>query len=143
MTSDRHKVRQILINLLGNAVKFTEKGSVSLIVRRVPEGVLPGGIECVVGDTGIGIPADRMDELFQPFTQVDEAMTYRHGGTGLGLCISRRLAIALGGDIRVASELGRGSTFTLTLPMDPTGGSVSPLLEHTVVGMQSDAASCQ
>ena len=72
-------------------------------------------MQFAISDTGIGIPADKIGELFQPFTQVDGSSTRRYGGTGLGLAISRRLAKALGGDVEVTSQLGKGSTFTLTI----------------------------
>jgi signal transduction histidine kinase len=111
LVTDCDKVRQILVNLAGNAVKFTERGAVRLTVDET-EGV----VGFAVHDTGIGISADDLRRLFQPFSQLDGGLTRRHGGTGLGLYISRRLAGLLGGRIEVASEPGRGSVFTLTLP---------------------------
>jgi PAS domain S-box-containing protein len=113
--TDRTRLRQILTNLLGNAVKFTGEGNIRLTIRYLREADGRGRMQFAVSDTGIGIPADRIDELFQPFTQVDGSASRRYGGTGLGLAISKRLAKALGGDIEVASELGKGSTFTLTI----------------------------
>ena len=112
MTSDIDKVRQVLVNLLGNAVKFTESGSVSvgLSVR--------GALVCIeVEDSGIGIPDDELMRLFRPFAQVDSGLTRRHGGTGLGLYISRRLCTLLGGHIEVVSTPGAGSTFSVVLPL--------------------------
>ena len=112
--SDPDKVRQILVNLVGNAIKFTDVGQVSLVVRTEKDRVL-----FVVADTGIGIrPGDR-GRLFQAFSQLDSGLTRRHGGTGLGLFISQRLARLLGGWIEVQSEYGKGSTFTLVLPVRP------------------------
>jgi signal transduction histidine kinase len=113
MTSDIDKARQILVNLLGNAIKFTDRGTVSLRLHR-------GGtsVRIDVEDTGIGIPAEELPRLFRPFAQVDTGLTRRHGGTGLGLYISRRLATMLGGHIEVSSEPGIGSTFSVVLPLE-------------------------
>jgi len=113
MTSDIDKVRQILVNLAGNAVKFTDVGVVRLELR-----ARNGEVHFSVVDTGIGIGNDDRSRLFKPFAQLDTGLTRRHGGTGLGLYISRSLAELLGGRIEVASKLGRGSTFTLVLPTD-------------------------
>ena len=113
--TDWGRLRQILLNLVGNAVKFTEQGEVRLILQYLPNGQGAGQIQFAVSDTGIGIPADQLDRLFVPFTQVDGTLTRRYGGTGLGLAISKRLAQALGGDIEVSSVCGQGSTFTLTI----------------------------
>jgi PAS domain S-box-containing protein len=113
--TDPVRLRQILTNLVGNAVKFTERGAVRMTIRCMQETDRPARIQFAVSDTGIGIPADKIGDLFEPFTQVDGTATRRYGGTGLGLAISRRLARALGGDVEVASRLGAGSTFTLTI----------------------------
>ena len=113
MTSDIDKARQILVNLLGNAVKFTDRGRVTL---RLTKASTSARID--IEDTGIGIPADELPRLFRPFAQVDTGLTRRHGGTGLGLYISRRLATMLGGHIEVASEPGVGSTFSVVLPLE-------------------------
>jgi signal transduction histidine kinase len=112
MSSDIDKARQVLVNLLGNAVKFTDEGVVTLRLTR-------GGrsVRVDVTDTGIGIPADELPRLFRPFAQVDTGLTRRHGGTGLGLYISRRLATLLGGHIEVTSTVGAGSTFSVVLPV--------------------------
>jgi CheY-like chemotaxis protein/anti-sigma regulatory factor (Ser/Thr protein kinase) len=104
----------MLSNLVSNAVKFTADGSVSLAVRRVPE-----GLAFSVTDTGAGLEAAKIPELFEKFSQVDPTLTRRHGGTGLGLSITRGLLGLMGGTIRVESEPGRGSCFTLTLPLQP------------------------
>jgi signal transduction histidine kinase len=112
LVSDEEKLKQIVINLLSNAAKFTEKGS---IVLRASE--RDGTVEISVRDTGIGMPGDKLEMIFEEFRQVDGAMAGAQSGTGLGLSISRRLARLLGGEITVASEVGRGSTFTLTLPL--------------------------
>jgi PAS domain S-box-containing protein len=114
MVTDPDKARQILVNLVGNAIKFTDTGSVSLTVRPVDDRVA-----FIVKDTGIGIRAADRVRLFQPFSQLDSGLTRRFGGTGLGLFISHRLAALLGGCIELESELGKGSTFTLLLPSRP------------------------
>jgi signal transduction histidine kinase len=113
VTSDIDKARQILVNLLGNAVKFTDRGRVTVRLTRASTSV-----RIDVQDTGIGIPAEELPRLFRPFAQVDTGLTRRHGGTGLGLYISRRLATMLGGHIEVASEPGVGSTFSVVLPLE-------------------------
>jgi signal transduction histidine kinase len=112
MTSDIDKARQVLVNLLGNAVKFTDSGTVTLQLSRSGHSV-----RADISDTGIGIPADELPRLFRPFAQVDTGLTRRHGGTGLGLYISRRLATMLGGHIEVSSTVGKGSTFSVVLPV--------------------------
>jgi PAS domain S-box-containing protein len=117
--ADREKVQQILINLLSNALKFTpEGGRVAVDARVDPE--RPGQVFVRVTDTGIGIPPEKQASVFEPFVQVDMSRTRRSEGTGLGLAISRDLARGMGGDLRVRSEEGAGSTFTLTLPAAPT-----------------------
>jgi len=119
LVSDMPRLRQILVNLLGNAVKFTEAGeiTVSVGVTGPAHRHLAGRFEIqfAVEDTGIGIPADRLDRLFQPFSQIDASTTRRYGGSGLGLAICRRLAELLGGRIWVESEPGKGSRFLFTL----------------------------
>ncbi len=109
--ADPTRIRQILINLTSNALRFTRDGTVSLTVRC-------DGDEATVSvrDTGIGIPEEHLERLFQPFYQVDASSTRRHDGTGLGLAISQDLARAHGGRITVDSVVGEGSTFTLHLP---------------------------
>ena len=119
--TDAVRLKQILVNLTGNAIKFTSSGSVALRARR-KQGE-PEVLELALTDTGIGIPAEALDKLFRPFSQVHQ----RSGGTGLGLQISRSLARLLGGDIRVLSEVGRGSTFTLELPLQGARGSLRAL----------------
>ena len=113
MTSDVDKVRQILVNLAGNAVKFTDAGEIRLELHRKDEQVWFG-----VHDSGIGIARRDLDRLFKPFAQLDTGLTRRHGGTGLGLYISRGLAELLGGTIEVESEPKKGSAFTLVLPRE-------------------------
>jgi signal transduction histidine kinase/CheY-like chemotaxis protein len=113
--TDVTRLRQILINLVGNAIKFTERGAVSLTAHSVEsEGLVPQ-LVLAVADTGIGIAAEHLPGLFEPFRQADSSMTRRFGGTGLGLAISRRLAESLGGTLAVSSSPGIGTTFTLTI----------------------------
>src|ERR1043166_229827 len=114
MVSDADKVRQILVNLAGNAIKFTDAGEVRLSATADN-----GDVTLAVSDTGLGLYPDEIDRLFRPFTQLDTSLTRRHGGTGLGLYISRRLADLLGGRIDVVSNPGKGSMFSLMLPREP------------------------
>ncbi len=109
---DVTRLRQILVNLLSNAVKFTEQGEIVLEAR--PQGEL---LSFAVKDSGIGVPADRMDRLFQSFSQVDSSTTRKYGGTGLGLAISKRLAEMMGGTMWAESEEGKGSTFFFTIAL--------------------------
>jgi Amt family ammonium transporter len=130
---DGARVRQVLINFLGNAIKFTDRGEVVLRVFCEPEGEDRLAVLFTVTDTGIGIPAEELDRLFTPFTQLDGSATRRYGGTGLGLAISKRLIEALGGHIGVESRVGRGSQFWFWLPLEI-------LPSATVASMQPPAA---
>jgi signal transduction histidine kinase len=112
LETDRTRVKQVLLNLLSNAVKFTPRGEVRLHAR-----VAGGGVEVAVADTGIGIPPDQLDAIWDDFRQVDQSSTREYGGTGLGLSIVRKLLALLGGSVRVESQVGRGSTFIVTLPL--------------------------
>ncbi|MBS0630490.1 MAG: PAS domain S-box protein [Verrucomicrobia bacterium] len=121
IVGDVTRLRQVIVNLVNNSVKFTPSGSVAIEVRRVP---VPVGthsdshrfmLEFAIRDTGIGIPADRLDRLFKAFSQVDSSTTRKFGGTGLGLAISQRLTKLMNGDIRVESSLGHGSSFIFTI----------------------------
>ncbi|ETR72555.1 MAG: Multi-sensor hybrid histidine kinase [Candidatus Magnetoglobus multicellularis str. Araruama] len=114
---DPIKVRQILINLIGNAIKFTEQGSVFVHIYLKNEALENSPLIFDIIDTGIGIPEDRKDRLFRSFSQVDGSSTRKYGGTGLGLAISRELAEMMGGTIRVESKQGEGSRFFMTLPL--------------------------
>jgi PAS domain S-box-containing protein len=119
--TDPLRLRQILVNLVGNAIKFTDKGSVRLVARLASQGDHP--LLCFdVVDTGIGIGEECVAKLFSPFAQVDGSSTRKFGGTGLGLYISKRLAEALGGEITVTSTLGKGSVFSLTVDPGPLDG---------------------
>lgn len=112
---DSLRLRQVLINLIGNAMKFTTKGEVFLDVKKVNEEDGYFDLNFSVRDTGIGIPADKLDKLFKPFTQIDSSTTRKYGGTGLGLAISIKLVELMGGTIWAESEVGVGSTFTFTI----------------------------
>jgi adenylate cyclase len=113
---DPMRLRQILLNLLSNACKFTKEGEVKLRARRVRNG--SDCIELSVADTGIGMTAEQQAKLFEEFTQADATTAQRFGGTGLGLAIARKLARVMGGDVTVTSEPGKGSVFTVRLPGD-------------------------
>ncbi|GLW31871.1 ATP-binding protein [Actinoplanes regularis] len=119
LAGDAGRIRQILLNLLGNAVKFTDHGAITVNVSASAVSSGQVALQISVRDTGIGIPADRMDRLFHPFFQVDASIARRYAGTGLGLAISQRLAEAMGGGITVESRLRQGSTFTVTLLLRP------------------------
>jgi len=114
LTVDPMRLKQILLNLLSNACKFTKQGEVRLEARRLVDG--GGWIELAVADTGIGMTTEQQARLFAEFTQADASTAQRFGGTGLGLAISRKLARMMGGDVTVASEPGKGSVFTVRLP---------------------------
>jgi signal transduction histidine kinase len=122
--SDGQRLQQILVHLLTNAVKFTERGKIELRVRKVPD---EGGesVEIAVADTGIGIDQRDQEIIFEEFRQLDGSSTRHYGGTGLGLSLCRKLAHALGGKIRVSSEVGMGSVFSLLLPLMPSESRAS------------------
>jgi signal transduction histidine kinase len=136
MYADITKTRQILLNLLSNAAKFTQGGTINLSVERVKHNSLttqeiaePSDLIIFrVADTGIGIPSEQMQHLFQAFMQGDASTTRKYGGTGLGLTISRHFCLMMGGDMQVQSELGWGSVFTVCLP-----ARVELLLDKTAV----------
>src|SRR5262249_15914231 len=115
---DAMGVRQILLNLLSIACKFTKGGKVRLRARRVANG--RDWIELAVADTGIGMTPEQQTKLFEEFSQADATTAQRFGGTGLGLAITRKLARMMGGDVTVASEAGKGSLFTVRLPVGAT-----------------------
>jgi signal transduction histidine kinase/CheY-like chemotaxis protein len=119
--TDSTRLRQILINLVGNAVKFTEIGEIRLVASLQQDNI-SSKFNFDVIDTGIGISSDQLERIFDPFTQADETTTRKYGGTGLGLAICQRLSIALGGNITVKSQLGQGSTFRLSIPTGPLEG---------------------
>ncbi|HWI86945.1 MAG TPA: ATP-binding protein [Sphingomonas sp.] len=117
--ADEVRLRQVIFNLMSNAIKFTDRGQVRL-TSLAQDGEDERGERLIIriADSGIGIPKDRLEDIFESFQQVDGGVTRRHGGTGLGLAICRSLARAMGGDVTVSSMLGAGSTFTLDLPLE-------------------------
>lgn len=135
--TDEQRLKQIINNLLSNALKFTQEGHVRFVVSRVPEGgpLAEGGLAFEVEDTGIGIAADKQEAIFDAFFQADGSISRAYGGTGLGLSIAKQFAMLLGGDIRLESELGRGSRFTLLLPW--------PALVTSAEGSQAPSAGGQ
>jgi len=114
---DAGRVRQVVTNLVANAIKFTEQGRVCILVERIGDPGAPSRVRITVQDTGIGIPADKLDMVFDKFTQADSSAKRRYGGTGLGLSISRQLVEMMGGEIGVDSREGVGSTFWVDLPL--------------------------
>ena len=124
LVGDAGRLRQVLLNILGNAVKFTSEGEVVLRVHTSADDDDPGRalLKFSVSDTGIGIPADKLQHIFEAFTQADSSTTRRFGGTGLGLAIALRLVELMGGRLWVESEVGRGSTFHFTVPFDQPSG---------------------
>jgi signal transduction histidine kinase len=129
---DPHRLRQILINLMGNAVKFTERGRIDVRVAPDPDAGATGGLRFSVADTGMGIPESKHATIFDRFTQVSATATRRQGGAGLGLTISRRLVSMMGGQIWVESQVGEGSTFYFTAQLDaaapprPASAAIAP-----------------
>ena len=117
------RLRQVLLNLLSNAVKFTESGEVIVHVDAEPAGRGMHRLHFAVRDTGIGIPQDRMDRLFESFSQVDASTSRRYGGTGLGLAISKRIVELMDGTMWVESEEGKGSTFHIALTAPEAEGA--------------------
>lgn len=129
VVGDSFRLRQIILNLVGNAIKFTEHGEVSLTIQKASQVQSQGpdeyAIEFVVSDTGIGIPSDKLDLIFDTFQQADGSMTRKFGGTGLGLSISKRLVNLMGGDVWVKSEYGKGSKFYFTCIVRLADGDIS------------------
>jgi signal transduction histidine kinase/ActR/RegA family two-component response regulator len=117
VSTDRHRLMQVLVNLLGNAIKFTHQGGVTLQVSAVDGGVVDGGVVFAIQDTGIGIASDQQQRIFERFSQADASIQSRYGGSGLGLTISQRLVQMLGGQLQLESHEGAGSRFWFWLPM--------------------------
>jgi two-component system, sensor histidine kinase len=130
-SGDPARLRQVLVNLIGNAVKFTDAGSVEVLVETAG----PGGLQFAVRDTGIGIPPEKIGDIFDAFTQADGSHTRRFGGTGLGLTITRRLVDLMGGRLWVESEIGQGSRFCFELPM--AAGSAPAASEGKTADMEA------
>jgi two-component system, sensor histidine kinase and response regulator len=144
---DAQRLRQVLVNLLANAVKFTARGEVVLAVDVVPVSDAAAEIHVQVSDTGIGIAPDAASRLFQPFMQADASTTRVYGGTGLGLSISKNLVELMGGRISVRSEPGRGSVFTFFVVVDmaPARASVegAPLRGRRAGVLQANATAAE
>ncbi len=149
LIGDPGRLRQVIVNLVGNAIKFTEKGEVFIEVEKKSDEDSFASLHISVTDTGVGIPADKLKGIFDPFSQADGSMTRRFGGTGLGLTISARIAAMMGGEIWVQSQIGRGSTFHLTLrlaqhlsPYPAVGGPIQPvpLLRYLSAGALARSA---
>ncbi|MCC7290937.1 MAG: response regulator [Phycisphaerales bacterium] len=134
---DPVRLRQILVNLIGNALKFTHVGHVRLLVGMDSADPAHPRLRFAVEDTGIGMTAEQANRLFHAFQQADSSMSRRYGGTGLGLLISKRLAAMLGGDIVVSSQLGKGSTFTLTVATGSLKG-VAMITPEVIAGADAD-----
>ncbi len=119
LNTDREKLKQILLNLLSNAAKFTERGEIKISAWQEN-----GALKLVVSDTGIGMKKEVLDHIFEEFRQADMSSTRKYGGTGLGLAITKRFVHLLNGDLSVKSEVGKGTTFTITLPASLDGQSI-------------------
>lgn len=132
MKGDPHRLRQVLVNLIGNAIKFTHEGRIEVRVERTPGRASPPGVSYSIRDTGIGIAPDKLAAVFEPFVQADTSMTRRYGGSGLGLGISRRLVQLMGGDIELESTVGVGSVFRFGLPLIESPSPTPVLLSEPV-----------
>ena len=140
--TDGDRLRQVIVNLLGNAVKFTENGSIRIGVSFLPQWRPDqSAVSVDVTDTGIGIRREALANLFQPFTQAESSTTRKYGGTGLGLAISHQIVTALGGELTVRSTPGEGSTFTITIPTGNLAGV--KLLELPGEGVCEDEAGAR
>ncbi len=140
--SDPTRLRQIVTNLIGNAIKFTQQGGVRVVMRLVSTRT-PPQLEIDVIDTAMGLAADKLEAIFEPFVQADSSVTRQFGGTGLGLAISRKFARALGGDTTVRSELGKGSNFTLILDPGPLDGIRLLQVHEVLAAVESSTHAAQ
>jgi PAS domain S-box-containing protein len=136
LLGDRTRLQQALLNYLGNAVKFTQQGSITISTRTIEDNAKDALIRLAVTDTGIGIAPDAVPRLFSAFEQADNSMTRRYGGTGLGLAITRKIAQVMGGDAGVETELGKGSTFWLTVRLKKCNTECSTIAAHVVSNVE-------
>ncbi len=138
VVGDPTRLQQMLTNLVGNAIKFTDSGEVSVSLRVANRSAAGINLTITVADTGIGIPADMQQKVFDSFIQADGATTRKYGGTGLGLAITRRLVEFMGGSIEVTSEVGKGSKFQLTIPLgvSPERAAVDNLMDRSLSGLK-------
>ncbi|HLZ77317.1 PAS domain S-box protein [Phenylobacterium sp.] len=137
LVGDPTRLRQVLLNLLGNAIKFTETGSVTLQVEPDGNDAVPTALRFTVTDTGIGIPSDKLDRVFERFTQADSSTTRRFGGSGLGLTISRRLVELMGGRIWVESAVDQGSLFAFAVPFEVSTAAMRPVAAPVGAGPEA------
>ena len=135
LIGDPHRLRQVIVNLVGNAIKFTERGEVAVRVTNDNGSNQPGTLRFAVSDTGIGIPSEKLGDVFDRFIQADGSTTRLYGGTGLGLAISKQLIELMGGRIWVESSLGKGSVFYFTVHFGISesqgAAEASPVIELT------------
>lgn len=147
LIGDPLRIGQILINLISNSLKFTERGSVSLSVKMKSQADASVLLEFTVQDTGIGMNGETLDKIFDPFTQADESITRQYGGTGLGLPITRQLVKLMDGEIQAQSQIGQGSVFQVLIPVDKTTDDVSFHIPEPFLGMNvlliDDRLTCQ
>ena len=137
---DSNRLRQVLINLSGNAMKFTEQGGIDILVDYEREAAGQIVSRFSVRDSGIGIPADRVEAIFEKFTQADGSTTRKYGGTGLGLAICLQLVELMGGRLAVESEVGKGSTFYFVIPLEEAPAEIISLKEHKAAGREKAAS---
>ena len=138
---DAHHLRQVVLNLLANAVKFTDRGEISLRARMIPSDGAVSRLRVEVKDTGVGIPAEKQALIFEPFTQANDSITRLYGGTGLGTTIARHLITQMGGAIGLESTVGSGSLFWIELPLEPTEEQGLDLTQELTVGARSAHAA--
>lgn len=143
LMGDPSRIRQILANLLGNAIKFTDSGAITVTVRHLDKGNRYGQVEICVADTGIGMAGEQMGQLFKPFSQGDASITRRYGGTGLGLAISQRLVEMMNGTIAIESAAGKGSRFTISLCLKEAGGDTALLSSGPLESLERENSTVQ